>query len=67
MGMFTHNHFFHLPASPSPESDSSDSDDDNLLGPRSLADWNVNTPPINPLCANQNYHLPAAQANMTTF
>ena len=45
MGMFTHNHFFHLPASVSPESDSSDSDDDDFLRPQNLSNSNVNTPP----------------------
>ena len=45
MGMFTHNHFFRLPASASPESDSSDNDDDTSLGPQNLSGWIVNTPP----------------------
>ena len=45
MGMFTHNRFFRLLASASPESDSSDNDDDTFLGPQNSSGWIVNTPP----------------------
>ena len=45
MGVFTHNCFFRLPASASPESDSSDNDDDTSFGPQNLSGWSVNTPP----------------------
>ena len=42
-GMFTRNCLLCLPASASPESNSSDSDDDNFLRQRNLPNWNVNT------------------------
>ena len=45
MGMFTCNRFFRLPVSVSPESDSSNNDDDTSLGPQNLSGWIVNTPP----------------------
>ena len=44
MGVFTRNHFFRLPASASPESDSSDNDDDTSFGPQNSSGWIVNTP-----------------------
>ena len=45
MGVFTRNRFFRLPASASPESDSSDNDDDTSFGPQNSSGWIVNTPP----------------------
>ena len=45
MGVFTRNHFLRLPVSASPESDSSNNDDDTSLGPQNSSGWIVNTPP----------------------
>ena len=45
MGMFTHNRFFRLLASASPESDSSNNNDDTFPGLQNSSGWIVNTPP----------------------